>query len=82
MEQVPHLAMYCHDNAHLFTDPIPHYLLPTVVRYLTDAHNQVGVVAAPNPVRCASSVDLFVLRPNSILWSYQDVSSCDSVHSW
>ena len=41
MEQLPHVAMYCHENSHLFDNPIPHYIVPTVVSYLTAANNQV-----------------------------------------
>jgi len=42
MEQVPHIAMYCQEmpssNA---GDTVPVYLLPLVVRFLTDTNNQV-----------------------------------------
>lgn len=42
MEQVPHIAMYCHENAHLFdASPARSYILPIVVKYLTDCNNQV-----------------------------------------
>ncbi|XP_064640265.1 serine/threonine-protein phosphatase 4 regulatory subunit 1-like isoform X2 [Lineus longissimus] len=41
MEQVPHIAMYCQETRDIFPDSIPNYLLPMVVRYLTDTNNQV-----------------------------------------
>lgn len=41
MEQIPHLAVYCHENLDLFKSPVPTYILPTVVKYLTDMNNQV-----------------------------------------
>ena len=41
MEQVPHIAMYCLENKHLFQDPIPTHLLPIIVKYLTDSNSQV-----------------------------------------
>ncbi len=41
MEQVPHLAMYCQENPHLFNTPITTYILPTTVKYLIDSNNQV-----------------------------------------
>ncbi|XP_045192061.2 serine/threonine-protein phosphatase 4 regulatory subunit 1-like isoform X1 [Mercenaria mercenaria] len=41
MEQIPHIAIYCHDNADIFHNAIPMYILPMVVRYLDDANNQV-----------------------------------------
>ncbi|XP_072013364.1 serine/threonine-protein phosphatase 4 regulatory subunit 1-like isoform X2 [Amphiura filiformis] len=41
MEQIPHIAMLCQENKMFFPDTIQEYILPTVVRYLTDNHNQV-----------------------------------------
>ncbi|XP_060601846.1 LOW QUALITY PROTEIN: serine/threonine-protein phosphatase 4 regulatory subunit 1-like [Ruditapes philippinarum] len=41
MEQIPHIAVYCHDNIDIFQNAIPMYILPMVVRYLDDANNQV-----------------------------------------
>lgn len=41
MEQIPHIAMLCHEHQHLFPSTIQDYILPTVVRYLTDTNNQV-----------------------------------------
>jgi hypothetical protein len=43
MEQVPHIAMYCCQEAskeHL-TQVVPEHLLPMVVKFLTDGNNQV-----------------------------------------
>lgn len=44
MEQVPHVAMYCHEekDEHQWMHLVPSFLLPLVVRYLTDVNNQVG----------------------------------------
>ena len=42
MEQVPNIAMFCQENAELFTNPIPTYILPVIVKYLTDMNNLVG----------------------------------------
>lgn len=49
MEQVPHVAMYCHEekNEHQWMHLVPSFLLPLVVRYLTDVNNQVRLFA-PN----------------------------------
>ncbi|XP_041375739.1 serine/threonine-protein phosphatase 4 regulatory subunit 1-like isoform X3 [Gigantopelta aegis] len=41
MEQVPHIAVYCQENQHIFADAIPTYVLSMVVRYLNDCNNQV-----------------------------------------
>jgi len=41
MEQIPHIAVYCHDNEDIFPNAISTYILPMVVRYLDDANNQV-----------------------------------------
>ncbi|CAG5116481.1 unnamed protein product, partial [Candidula unifasciata] len=41
MEQVPHIAVYCQENRHAFADAVPKYLLPMVVRYLSDSNSQV-----------------------------------------
>ena len=45
MEQVPHIAMYCHqlpEMANLHSVVAIH-LIPLVVRFLTDTNNQVGL---------------------------------------
>ena len=42
MEQVPHIAVYCQENKTLFSDTMPTYILPMVVRFLNDANNQVS----------------------------------------
>ena len=42
MEQIPHIAMLCQENKTFFPDTIQEYILPTVVRYLTDSNNQVS----------------------------------------
>ena len=49
MEQVPHLAMYCQENNHMFTNPITTYILPTVVKYLIDSNNQVNKIHHRSP---------------------------------
>ncbi|RUS92186.1 hypothetical protein EGW08_000039, partial [Elysia chlorotica] len=41
MEQVPHVAVYCQENSESFTDAVPQYILPMVVRYLNDSNSQV-----------------------------------------
>ncbi|XP_069072654.1 serine/threonine-protein phosphatase 4 regulatory subunit 1 isoform X1 [Pleurodeles waltl] len=41
MEQVPHLAMFCHENRPSIPHAFSKYLLPIVVRYLADQNNQV-----------------------------------------
>jgi len=41
MEQVAHIAVYCHDNVDIFQNAIAVFILPMVVRYLDDANNQV-----------------------------------------
>ncbi|CAL1530665.1 unnamed protein product [Lymnaea stagnalis] len=41
MEQVPHIAVYCQDNRHVFENAVPRYILPMVVRYLNDSNSQV-----------------------------------------
>jgi len=47
MEQVPHVAMYCHEekDEHQWMHLVPSFLLPLVVRYLTDVNNQVRKTA-------------------------------------
>lgn len=46
MEQVPHVAMYCHEekDEHQWMHLVPSFLLPLVVRYLTDVNNQVYIL--------------------------------------
>ncbi|CAH1779325.1 unnamed protein product [Owenia fusiformis] len=59
MEQVPHIAMYCHDNKQLFQESaIPSYILPLITKYLTDANTQV---------RKTSQAALLVLLEQEIL---------------
>ncbi|XP_038658886.1 serine/threonine-protein phosphatase 4 regulatory subunit 1 isoform X1 [Scyliorhinus canicula] len=41
MEQVPHLAMYLQENRPSFPTAFSKYLVPIVIRYLTDPNNQV-----------------------------------------
>ncbi|XP_069740928.1 serine/threonine-protein phosphatase 4 regulatory subunit 1 isoform X2 [Narcine bancroftii] len=41
MEQVPHLAMFLQENRPSFPTAFSKYLVPVVVRYLTDPNNQV-----------------------------------------
>ena len=40
MEQIPHVAVLCVEHRGLHY-AIPQYILPVVVRYLTDPNNQV-----------------------------------------
>lgn len=59
MEQVPHVAMYCHEekDEHQWMHLVPSFLLPLVVRYLTDVNNQVRLL----------SFHLFVFQRNNFL---------------
>merc|ERR1719278_2183229 len=41
MEQVPHIAMYCHQYPEYLHQAVPSHLLPLVVTFLTDTNNQV-----------------------------------------
>ena len=41
MEQVPHIAMYCHQYPEYLHQAVPLHLLPLVVTFLTDTNNQV-----------------------------------------
>merc|ERR1712172_277884 len=41
MEQVPHIAMYCHQYPEYLHQAVPSHLLPLVVKFLTDTNNQV-----------------------------------------
>ena len=41
MEQVPHIAMYCQELKTTMYHVVPQYLLPMVVKFLTDTNNQV-----------------------------------------
>merc|ERR1712141_820700 len=41
MEQVPHIAMYCHQSPEYLHQAVPSHLLPLVVTFLTDTNNQV-----------------------------------------
>lgn len=42
MEQVPNIAMFLHENRPNFPEAFSRYLVPIVVRYLTDPNNQVS----------------------------------------
>lgn len=42
MEQVPNIAMFLHESQPNFPAAFSRYLVPIVVRYLTDPNNQVG----------------------------------------
>lgn len=42
MEQVPNIAMFLHENRPNFPEAFSRYLVPIVVRYLTDPNNQVN----------------------------------------
>lgn len=59
MEQVPHIAMYCRQDfkANL-SHVVPQHLLPMVVKFLTDADNQV---------RKTSQVALLVLLEQGLV---------------
>ena len=39
--QVPHIAMYCQEMKSSYLHVVPQYLLPMVVKFLTDMNNQV-----------------------------------------
>uniref|UniRef100_A0A8C1C5H2 Phosphatase 2A Regulatory Subunit A helical domain-containing protein n=1 Tax=Cyprinus carpio carpio TaxID=630221 RepID=A0A8C1C5H2_CYPCA len=41
MEQIPNIAMFLHENRPNFPEAFSRYLVPIVVRYLTDPNNQV-----------------------------------------
>uniref|UniRef100_A0A8C9WG98 Serine/threonine-protein phosphatase 4 regulatory subunit 1-like n=1 Tax=Scleropages formosus TaxID=113540 RepID=A0A8C9WG98_SCLFO len=41
MEQVPNIAMFLHESRPIFPEAFSRYLVPIVVRYLTDPNNQV-----------------------------------------
>lgn len=43
MEQVPNIAMFLHESRPNFPAAFSRYLVPIVVRYLTDPNNQVGL---------------------------------------
>lgn len=47
MEQVPNIAMFLHESRPNFPAAFSRYLVPIVVRYLTDPNNQVGVKLDP-----------------------------------
>ena len=38
--QVPHIAMYCQEMKSSYLHVVPQYLLPMVVKFLTDMNNQ------------------------------------------
>lgn len=41
MEQIPHIAMFCQEAKPRLSFVVPDYLLPMVVKFLTDSNNQV-----------------------------------------
>lgn len=41
VEQVPHVAMYCQENRNFLPNAVATYILPLVVKYLSDNDNQV-----------------------------------------
>ena len=43
MEQVPHIAMFCHECPEMFGQPISTYILPVIVKYLMDNNNLVSL---------------------------------------
>lgn len=45
MEQVPNIAMFLHESRPNFPAAFSRYLVPIVVRYLTDPNNQVGFIS-------------------------------------
>uniref|UniRef100_A0A673JCZ7 Serine/threonine-protein phosphatase 4 regulatory subunit 1-like n=1 Tax=Sinocyclocheilus rhinocerous TaxID=307959 RepID=A0A673JCZ7_9TELE len=45
MEQVPNIAMFLHENRPNFPEAFSRYLVPIVVRYLTDPNNQTSQAA-------------------------------------
>lgn len=50
MEQVPNIAMFLHESRPNFPAAFSRYLVPIVVRYLTDPNNQVGFIIQLKPV--------------------------------
>ena len=42
MEQLPHLAMYCHGMTPLFVDNVTPYMLEIIVQYITDCNHMVS----------------------------------------
>ena len=53
MEQVPHIAMYCQEIKSSYLHVVPQYLLPMVVKFLTDVNNQ-GRRRTEKKTRCPS----------------------------
>lgn len=47
MEQVPNIAMFLHESRPNFPAAFSRYLVPIVVRYLTDPNNQVCLEKFP-----------------------------------
>lgn len=43
MEQIPNIAMFLHESRPNFPAAFSRYLVPIVVRYLTDPNNQVSL---------------------------------------
>jgi len=45
LENIPSISHFCHDNSSLFTNaaesPISDFILPFVLKYVKDGHNQV-----------------------------------------
>ncbi|XP_072169512.1 serine/threonine-protein phosphatase 4 regulatory subunit 1-like [Diadema setosum] len=56
MEQIPHVAMLCHEHQQLFPTTIQDCILPTVVRYLTDTNNQSYCASPALLERCKRGV--------------------------
>ncbi|XP_076764465.1 serine/threonine-protein phosphatase 4 regulatory subunit 1 isoform X2 [Xylocopa sonorina] len=45
IEQLPHVAMICHQSPHLFGDILHDHLLDIIIKYLRDEDNQVQMTA-------------------------------------
>jgi len=67
MEQVPHIAVYCHEDSNTFPNAVPLYVLPMVVRYLNDPHNQVSVNIDTDSINDIKSV-LSLISPRFIVY--------------
>lgn len=52
MEQVPNIAMFLHESRPNFPAAFSRYLVPIVVRYLTDPNNQVGIIIITSLLGC------------------------------
>ena len=73
MEQVPHIAMYCHQYPEHLHQAVPLHLLPLVVTFLTDTNNQVTLSDNTHPtivglqVRKTSQAALLVLLEQGLV---------------